>query len=133
MNLSRIQKIGLAFLLASLLPAYLIAHWRYDANLSAIQEKFDREQKLHLSSDKLRANCERNEQKDNAAYDANYQICNQGLQTHEFTAQAMSALEQEKSSNHTWLYGNFLLWVLLLNLLGFVLYKARLLLDQEED
>lgn len=133
MNLSRIQKIGLAFFIATLLPAYLIAHWRYDANLSAIEEKFEREQKLHLSSDKLRANCERNEQKDSTAYDAHYQICNQGLQTHEFTAQAMSALEQEKSSNNAWLYGTFLLSVLLLNLLGFALYKARLLLDQEED
>ena len=133
MSLSRIQKIAIVFFIASLLPAYLIAQWRYGANISSIQDKFERERNLHLSTDKLLINCERNEKKENTAYDANHRICDQGLRTHELTSLAMTALDQEKARNSVWWYANFLLSVVLLNFLGFAVYKGNIFLKREED
>ena len=132
MSLSGIQKIGIAFFIASLLPAYLIAHWRYEANISSIQDKFEREHNLHLSTDKLLINCERNEKKENTAYDVNHQICDQGQQTHELTSHAMSALAQQKARNSVWWYFNFFVSVSVFNLLGFAIYKGNIFLKREE-
>lgn len=132
MKLSRMQKIGLVFFLCTLLPAYLIANWRYHANLNAITDKFDREQKLHFSTDKLVSNCERNEEKENNHYGSNHQICDQGLQEHASTSHVMDILMQEKASNETRWYRNFFLSVLILNLFGFFIYKGNAFLNREE-
>jgi len=132
MSLSRIQKIAIALFIGSFLPAYLMAQWRYDANISSIQDKFERERNLHLSTDKLLVNCERNEKKENTAYDANHRICDQGLKTHELTSQAMSALDQENTHSRVWWYVNFLLSVLVLNFLSFAIYKGKTFLKREE-
>jgi hypothetical protein len=118
MTLSRTQKIGIAFFALSLPWAYLFANWRHEANLLEITEEFKLEQSLHLSTDKLLSNCERNAQKENTPYNANHQICDEGLQEHDLTARLMDALETEKERNNTRWYRNFFLSVLIFNLLG---------------
>jgi hypothetical protein len=118
MTLSRTQKIRIAFFAFSLPWAYLFANWRHEANLLEITEEFKLEQSLHLSTDKLLSNCERNAQKENTPYNANHQICDEGLQEHDLTARLMDALETEKERNNTRWYRNFFLSVLIFNLLG---------------
>ena len=133
MKLTRIQKTAIIFFIASLFPAYLLAVWRYQVNLEAITDRFEREQALHLSTDKLLNNCEQNQKNDNTPYGANHQICNQGLQEHSQTEHAMGMLDQEKARNQTRMYQNIALFTLLFNLIGFVAYKASLFLAREEN
>ena len=42
MKLSRIQKIGMAIFLVSLLPATQFANWRSDVQLSGLNEQFEK-------------------------------------------------------------------------------------------
>jgi hypothetical protein len=133
MKLSRIQKISIAFFIFSLLPAYLIANWRHETNVAVISERFEEEKNLHLSTDKLISNCERNEQKENTPYGANHQICNQGAQEHLQTEHAMHRLEEEKSFNDARSYRNFILSTVLLNLLAFLIYKSQQFLTRKEN
>jgi hypothetical protein len=133
MILSRIQKISIAFFICSLLPSYLIAQWRHEANSVAISNEFAQEKNLHLSADKLLLNCERNEKKDNDHYSANHQICEQGLQEHELTTHAMDGLRQDKVRNETRWYRNFFLSVLLFNLLAVVVYKGIAFLRRDDN
>ena len=123
MTLSHTQKIGIAFFALSLLCAYLFANWRHEANLLEITEEFKLEQSLHLSTDKLLNNCERNAEKENTPYGANHQICDEGLQEHELTARLMKVLDTEKERNNTRWYRNFFLSVLILNLFGFAIQQ----------
>jgi len=132
MTFSRVQKISLAFFICSLLPAYLIAHWRHAANQASTAEKFDKEHSLHISTDKLVINCERLEATEGQQFSANHQICNQGQQQHALTQSAMDALAEENSANDTRWYRNFLLSMVFFNLLGFVAYKARLVLNRDD-
>ena len=132
MSISRMQKIGLAFFLCTLLPAYLIANWRHETNHNAITDRFEREQKLHLSTDKLVSNCERNEEKESDHYSANHQICTQGLEKHASTSQAMDVLTQEKMQNETHWYRNFFVSVAVLNLLGLLFYQGTAVLKREQ-
>lgn len=131
MKLSRPQTLGLILFVGSLLPAYFIAHWRFESNAGVIAERFENEHALHLSTDKLVANCERLQAKDNDRYDPNHVICKQGTQEHDQTARAMDALDQDKSRNDLRWYRNFFLTVLVLNALGWIVYKAsqRIKLD----
>lgn len=133
MTLTRLQKIAISYLLISLVPSYLIANWRHEANQLSINEKFERELSLHLSTDKLLINCERNEKKEGTPYDANHQICNEGSQTHELTEKNMHSLELEQERNDSKRFRDFFLLILVFNLLAFVLYKARLLIQREQD
>jgi hypothetical protein len=127
MTLTRLHKMGVAFFVCTLIPAYLIADWRHSANLASLDAAYAREQDLHESTDKLLSNCERND----TPYDANQQICNQGQRMHAQTSQAMELLSQEKIHNDSQWHRNFWLSVLLFNLLGWGLYKARVALSQE--
>lgn len=131
MTLTRLQKISLLFVISSLLPAYLIANWRHADNLNTITAQYEREQQLHLSTDKLVSNCAQNAQKENNAYDANHQICAHGLQEHELSARLMASLSQEKADNDRRWYRNFALSVALLNLMGLAAYKAAKTLTQD--
>lgn len=133
MKLTRRQKIGIAFFIFSLLPAYLFANWRHQANLEGITDRYERVQALHLSTDKLVSNCEKNQRNENTPYGANHQICDQGSQEHSQTERAMNLLDQEKARNDVRFYQNFILFALLLNLLGFVTYKASQFMAKEED
>jgi len=133
MTLNRIQKIGIAFFISSLLPAYLLADWRYQANQTTITDRYEREQALHLSTDKLLDNCEKDQTNENTPYGVHHQICNQGTQEHAQTERAMGLLDQEKARNEVRMYQNFILFVLLFNLLGFVTYKASQFLAREEN
>ena len=121
MNLTRLQKIGLAFFAVTLVPAYLIADWRHSVNLTQLDTAYARELDLHQSTDKLLSNCERND----TPYDANQQICDQGQRLHAQTSQAMARLSQEKKHNDSQWHRNFWLSVLILNLLGLAVYKGR--------
>lgn len=132
MNLTRLQKISIAFFICSLLPAYLIANWRHAENLTAITERYERERNLHLSTDKLLQNCALNEKKENAHYTANHQICAQGEQEHARSGQLMKLLVEEKANNDQHWYRNFAFSVVLLNLLGLAIYKAYSVLTREE-
>ncbi len=132
MKLTRVQKFSLAFFIFSLLPAYLLAHWRFEENLAMVTDKFAREQTLHLSTDKLLINCERNEKNEPAAYSANHQICAQGAQEHALTSQAMDALAREKIRNDTDWYWNFLWTVLICNLFGLAAYRGSLFITCSE-
>ena len=129
MQLTRIQKIGMALFIASLLPASLIANWRHDAQLASLNAMFEKEQALHLSTEKLLANCE----KTSTSYDATHQICAQGSQIHERTAHTMALLTQEKASNEIKWYRNFALTVLLINLLAFFVYRIGIYLKREDE
>ena len=132
MNLTRLQKISIAFFICSLLPAYLIANWRHAENLTAITERYERERNLHLSTDKLLQNCALNKKKENAHYTANHQICAQGEQEHARSGQLMKLLVEEKANNDQRWYRNLAFSVVLLNLLGLAIYKAYSVLTREE-
>ena len=132
MNLTRLQKISIAFFICSLLPAYLIANWRHAENLTAITERYERERNLHLSTDKLLKNCALNEKKENEHYSANHQICTQGEQEHQLSGRLMELLAEEKANNDRRWYRNFALSVSLLNLLGLAIRKAYSVLTREE-
>ena len=133
MTLTRIQKIGIAIFVMSLLPATLIANWRYESKLASLTDMFEKEQALHMSTDKLLSNCEKIETNNASAYDATHQICAQGSQIHEHTERAMAVLVQEKDINDTKWYRNFALTVALVNLLAFFLYRTSGYLKREVD
>jgi hypothetical protein len=133
MKLSQIQKVGLIFFAGTLILSYFIAQWRHDASHAAITEKFEREQRLNLSADKLLINCERNEEKEDNPYDANHQICVQGEQEHELAERTMRALAQENARNDVRGYRNFFLFALIFNLLGFAGYKATQFFKRDTD
>ena len=128
MKLSRIHKWGIAIFVASLLPATLIANWRSDVQLAGLNEQFEKEQMLHLSTDKLLANCQKNSDLNANAYDATRQICEQGASNHARTANAMALLTEEKNNLGAVWRRNFMLTVLLFNLLAFLLYRASIYL-----
>ena len=131
MKLTRTHTIVLSVILASLLPAYLVANWRYNAKLSSLTDMFEKEQALHLSTDKLLINCEKNASSE--AYDAAHQICAQGSNIHEQTEHAIALLTQEKALNETKWYRNFGLTVLFVNLLAFFCYRLNTYLKREVD
>jgi hypothetical protein len=133
MTLTRIQKIGIAIFVMSLLPATLIANWRYESKLASLTDMFEKEQALHLSTDKLLINCEKIAATKANPYDATHQVCAQGLQIHEHTQQAIALLTHEKSINETKWYRNFALTALFVNLLVFFLYRASVFLKREVD
>ena len=133
MTLARIHKIGIAVFLASLLPATLIANWRYESKLASITDMFEKEQALHLSTDKLLINCEKIAATKANPYDATHQVCAQGSQIHEHTERAMAVMAQEKDINDTKWYRNFTLTVALVNLLAFFLYRTSGYLKREVD
>jgi hypothetical protein len=133
MKLSRRQQAALAFFVCSLLPAYLIANWRYEAQLAVLNEMLQKEQALHMSTDKLLGHCENNSAHKAEPYDATHRICSQGSDLHARTEQAMTLLTEEKAKNETKWYRNFGLIVLLLNLMAFTLYKASIYLRREAN
>jgi acyl-homoserine lactone acylase PvdQ len=133
MKLTRIQKIAIAIFVASLLPATLIANWRYNSKLDSITGLFAKEQALHQSTDKLLINCDKIASTKANPYDATHQICDQGSDIHAQTEHAMALLTQEYASNQTKWYRNFALTVLLFNLLAFFLYRASIYLKREAD
>ncbi len=118
-------------LISTLLVAYLFANWRLDANLSRIQASFQKEEALHLSTDKLVINCEKNAAANENAFDANHRICDQGHQVHEQTEQQMQRLDLEKQKHQANWYRNFVLAFIVLNLLGLIFYKAKNFLKRE--
>ena len=121
MTLTRLQKIGLAFFVCTLVPAYLIANWRHSATLETLDAAYVREADLLKSTDKLISNCERND----TPYDANQQICNQGQRLHQQTSEAMQKLAQQKAHNDSQWHTNFWLSVLVFNLIAWALYKGK--------
>ena len=131
MKLTRIQKIGLVFFVCTLLPAYWIANWRYEANLANLTETLNKEQALHLSTDKLLRNCEKNAEGKAHPYDATHQICNQGSDIHARTDHAMDLLTQEKANNETKWYRNFAFSILFFNLLAAALYRLNTYLNRD--
>ena len=133
MKLTRNQKLGIAVFIVSLAPAYWFANWRFDSKLANLNEIFNKEQALHLSTDKLLVNCEKIATTSSGAYDATHQVCAQGSQIHGHTEQAMALLPQEKLSNETQWYRNFSLTALLFNLLAFFLYRASVFFKREAN
>jgi hypothetical protein len=134
MKLTRIQKIGVAIFISSLLAATLIANWRFDSKLASLTDMFEKEQALHLSTDKLLTNCEKIAATNKAApYDVTHQICEQGSHIHEHTQHAMTVLAREKESNEIKWYRNFALSVLFINLVAFGLFQTRVYLNREVD
>lgn len=111
--------------MGTLLPAYLVANWRLEANLSRIHASFQMEESLHLSTDKLVSNCEKNAIANQQAYDANHQICEQGSQVHDHTAQEMRLLNTEKQKHEVNWYRNFALALIFFNSLGLLFYRAK--------
>ena len=131
MKLTRTHTIVLSVILASLLPAYLVANWRYNTKLASLTETFEKEQALHLSTDKLLINCEKIDAAN--AFDATHQICAQGSNIHAQTEHALALLAQEKALNETKWYRNFGLTVLFVNLLAFFCYRLNTYLKREVD
>lgn len=132
MNLTRLQKISLAFFIGTCVAAYLVADWRHNVHLARIAHDLAQEQALHLSAEKLISNCEQNEANTATGYGAHHQICANGVDTHERTAQAIDALAQEKDSLPWRKFRNFIWAVISFNLIGFVLYKGHQLLRIEK-
>jgi pyrroline-5-carboxylate reductase len=133
MKLSRLQQVALAFFVSSLLPAYLIANWRYETQLANLNGMLQKEQALHVSADKLLGNCENNSAHKAEPYDATHQICSQGADIHARTEHAMTLLNEDKAKNEIKWYQNFGLAILLLNLLAFALYRAFIHFKYEAD
>jgi hypothetical protein len=133
MTLTRIQKIGIAVFIVSLVPAYWIADWRYESKLANLTEMLEKEQSLHMSTDKLLVNCDKIAATKANPYDATHQICDQGSHIHEHTEQAMTLLTREKASNEAKWYRNFALTALLFNVLAFFLYRASVFFKREAN
>ena len=133
MKFTRMQKIRIAVFIVSLLPAYWIANWRFDSKLTTLHEMFEKQQALHLSADKLLANCEKIAAAKANPYDATHQICAQGSHIHENSERAMALLTQEKASNEIKWYRNFALTVLFINLLAFFVYRIGVYLKREDE
>ncbi len=133
MKLTRIQQIGLAFLVCSLFPAYFIAQWRYEVKLASLDEMLQKEQALHTSTNKLLNNCENNPAHKADPYDAAHRICSQGADTHARTEREMAVLNEYKANNEMTRYWNFGLAVTLINLVAFILYKVSIYLKREID
>jgi hypothetical protein len=134
MKLSTLQKLGLAFFVCTLVPAYLVANWRYEVDFSVFSEKIEREEELLQSTQKLLSNCEQNETKSNDQYDANHQVCSNGERVHERTTLNIETLTQDREELHSRWWRNFFLVVLSLNVLGVLVYKSRqLLLDEKSQ
>ena len=133
MTLSRIQKISIAVFIVSLAPAYWIADWRYESKLASLTEMLDKEQSLHMSTDKLLINCDKIAATKANPYEATHQICDQGSHIHEHTEQAMNLLTREKASNEAKWYRNFALTALFFNLLAFFLYRASVFFKREAN
>lgn len=94
---------------------------------------FQKEQALHLSTDKLLSNCEELEARNAASYNPAHKICNQGTEVHARTDQTMQLLQEAKNATATQWYRNFFLAAIFLNLVGFLLYQANAHLQREED
>ena len=133
MKLTRLQTIFLACFVASLLPAYWLANWRYEAQLGNLNDRLEKEQALHASVDKLMNNCEKIAARPAVTYDATHQICSQGSDIHTQTQQAMDTVAHDKESNDFKWHRNFAFIVLGLNLFTFALYKANAYLKREVD
>lgn len=125
MKLTGVQQKWLLYFILTLIPSYWVADWRHEANFSTIQEKLQREEALHLSTEKLIKNCAHNAEKDSGQFDASHQICEQGTKIHAQTAQQMESLAHEKTSNDKQRYQNFTIYVVILNLLGFLFFRFR--------
>lgn len=129
MTLSTKQKIGLALFVCSLLPAYLFASWRHEANESVILEELDRARGLLESSEKLNKNCEANKQREGTSFDANYQICIQGEKNREQASQKITEITTKQELNNKRMPINVLLALLVINACGFGVYKLKQLLS----
>jgi hypothetical protein len=125
MTVTSLQQKWLLYFVFTLIPAYGVANWRHEANLTTIQDKLQREEALHLSTEKLIKNCALNAEKENSQFDASHQICEQGIKNHEQIAQQIEALNYEKMSNDSGRYQNFSICVVMLNLLGFLAFRFR--------
>lgn len=132
MKFSHPQKIGLVFLVVSLLPAYLIANWHYEAKSFAIEESLEHENSLHKSVDKLMSNCEKVNANQESRYDATHQICAQGQAIHEHTALVVENLTEEKEHIKIMMWVHFLSLMLGLNLLGLLIYQGKKFLISEK-
>jgi hypothetical protein len=133
MTLTLHKKIAIAFFVFSLIPAYFIAQWRYQFNVSAITEELEREHALHVSVDKLLSNCESYEAREGTAYGTNHQICKQGLQAHALSEHALTLLAQEKERSDSQRYRNFTLLVVVINLLAWATYKFGQFLNRQQS
>lgn len=131
MTLTRIQRISIAVFLVSLAPAYLFANWRYDSKLTNLNDMLAKQRALHLSADKLLGNCEKMTATKDNAYDATHQICSHGSNIHEHAEQTMAQLTQQKASNETEWYRNFVLTAVLFNFVAFILYRVNGFLKRE--
>ena len=132
MNLTRLQKISLAFFIGTCIPAYLIADWRHNVHWARIAQEIEQEQALQLSAEKLINNCQQNEANTAADFGPHHQICANGVDTRERTAQTIATLTQEKDSLPWRKFRNFLWAVISFNLIGFILFKGHQLLRLEK-
>jgi len=134
MKLTTLPKLSLAFFACTLVPAYLVANWRYEVDFAVFSEKIEREEELLQSTQKLLSNCEQNESKSNDHYDANHQVCSNGERVRERTTLNIETLTQDQEELHSRWWRNFALVVLSLNVLGVLVYKSRqLLLDEKSQ
>ena len=133
MKLTRLQAICLACLIVSLLTAYWFANWRYESQLTNLNDRLEKEQALHASVDKLMSNCEMIAARQAMTYDPSHQICNQGSDIHTRTQQAMDTVAHDKASNDLKWYRDFAFIALGVNLFAFALYKANAYLKREVD
>ena len=130
MTVTGMHKKWLVYFACTLIPAYWVANWRHETNLSAIQEKLQREEAFLLSTEKLIKNCVSNAEKQSQPFDASYQICAQGVKIHARTAEQIASLNHKKMTNDSHWYQNFSICVGILNLLGFLVFKSRRILQE---
>lgn len=137
MTLTFKQKRALVIFLITCLPAFFIANLRYDADMATLEDAFEREEKLHQSTDRLLENCARNEEKEATSYGAGRVICDQGAQAHARTERAMAELEAHRHNARGQWYQTFVIAVLVMNALvalGFVWRRwAQQQQDKEQD
>lgn len=133
MTLTHTQKLVLVIVLITCVPAYFIANLRYDANVDALKQAFEREKDLHQSTDKLLQNCERNEQKETTSYSAGRTICDQGAQAHERTERAMAQIESLQIHARSQWYQTFAITVLVLNALVALAFAWRRWAQKQKD
>ena len=125
MTLTGIQKKGLVFFVCTLVPAYWLANWRHEVNVTALTAQLQREEALHRSTEKLVTHCQLNAQKEDAQFDASHQICAQGIQSHAQTARQMDAVRLEIMASEPRRFQNFALYLTVVNVLGFIAFKFK--------
>ena len=125
MTLTHAQKLATLFLACTVVLSYVTANVRHAHQQAVITEKFEREESLHQSTDKLVAECAKEAQTDHDRFGIQRKVCDQGQDEHNRTQLRMDQLQAERAQNDRRWYINFVVSVLVLNGLAYATIRIN--------